>query len=274
MRIFWTVFLYLWLGTTAYSAEITIDPPHFQGKTNVIGILIEGEIQKGDYEKLHSMIKNTHGGRERIYLGSQGGDLLEALKIGRLIRKLNITTIAPLMLKSSKLSMPFLLVKAKKENLVCASSCFFILASGIMRSGGIIGIHRPYLSKDEYLSIGEKDAIKASVKLRKILEDYLIEMNMPSSFIERMYKISGSDMEWLDTDPGQPDHKYFSGPIPEVTDWVEARCPVNEADGKLQKFNQTKCFMEKIFESSCQAWFEEYAPNTPMQNRNCKWNFG
>jgi hypothetical protein len=190
---------FIFFGSTAYSAEITLDPLHISGKSTVHGILIEGDIKKGDYAKLHELIKNSRGGREVIYLASKGGDVLEAIKIGRLIRKFNISTEAPFYMPEIEPPFPILLAKVKKENLVCASSCFFILAAGTSRTGGIIGIHRPFFTEESYLDFSGKDAINLSLKIKELLKEYLVEMNLPTSFVDRMFEISGSRIEWLET---------------------------------------------------------------------------
>ncbi len=99
-----------------------------------------------------------------VYLASQGGDVLEAMKIGRLIRKLRYETFGPLNFDGHIVSH----VKFDKQNLTCASSCFFLLAAGIERVGNVVGIHRPYLPEQRYKEIGANDAIDASRKTRVI----------------------------------------------------------------------------------------------------------
>ena len=256
---------------TAHSAEITLDPVHISGKSNVHGILIEGEIVKGDYDKFYDLIENSIGGREIVFLASKGGDLLESLKIGRLIRELNITTNAPFYVPDiSPPPFPFLLARARKENLVCASSCFFILAAGVNRSGGIIGIHRPYLSKEEYLDIDEKAALKISAEINKIIKEYLEEMNIPNSLVDKMYKVSGDRIEWLEYEKSGfvP---YFNGVIPQLEDWVRARCPSDKKD-KTWEYKQLVCFSNVILKSSCELWFKKFSPDTLLENRKCEWN--
>jgi hypothetical protein len=75
----------------AYSAEIGIDSYY---KSGFVSLYLEGEILPGDFEKLKNVIVNNDGARD-IYLASPGGDLSEAMKIGRLIRSLKISTTAP-----------------------------------------------------------------------------------------------------------------------------------------------------------------------------------
>jgi hypothetical protein len=67
------------------------------------GVVLEGKIEAGDYNKLRSVYgeKSTNQfyigmpGANEIYLASPGGDLAEAMKIGRLVRALKLHTIVP-----------------------------------------------------------------------------------------------------------------------------------------------------------------------------------
>jgi hypothetical protein len=61
--------------------------------------ILEGKIEKGDYDKLLKLIdedcsdySNCASG---IFLPSPGGDLVEAMKIGRLVRKQRLDTHVP-----------------------------------------------------------------------------------------------------------------------------------------------------------------------------------
>jgi len=58
-------------------------------------IVIEGEIMKGDYERFIKEIKQHNGKISKVYIFSPGGNFSEAIKIGRAIRKLELTTVVP-----------------------------------------------------------------------------------------------------------------------------------------------------------------------------------
>jgi len=55
-------------------------------------LVINGEIKRGDYEKAVDAVKDTYVngdiGQLYVRLDSPGGDVLEAMSIGRLVRKL------------------------------------------------------------------------------------------------------------------------------------------------------------------------------------------
>jgi hypothetical protein len=52
---------------------------------------LNGQISKGDYEKVATFFKAYHP--DQFVLNSPGGDVEEALKIGRLFRKYLISTL-------------------------------------------------------------------------------------------------------------------------------------------------------------------------------------
>src|SRR5271168_4229114 len=59
------------------------------------GGILSGPISKGDYEKVETLLKTRLPYVTFFSLASPGGDVDEALKIGRLFRKYLIATIAP-----------------------------------------------------------------------------------------------------------------------------------------------------------------------------------
>jgi hypothetical protein len=54
---------------------------------------LHGEIVKGDYEKLKAFYRKNHNVLNVFYLYSSGGDVLEAIKIGRLMRTFLMTAL-------------------------------------------------------------------------------------------------------------------------------------------------------------------------------------
>jgi hypothetical protein len=106
---------------------------------------------------------------------------------------------------------------------MCASACFFIYVAGIYRSSlnGVLGIHRPYLSDADLKAISADQAMESSTQIRTIVETYLREMGVPSKYAELMFSNSGDQMYWIDRADFEAD---FWGFIPELKDWVNAKC--------------------------------------------------
>ena len=217
VAIYVTAFLATGIGLSN-AAEIRLDPLHVSGKWRLSGIAIEGNIQPGDYVKFRKIVKEGEGKGTIVHLASRGGDLLEAMKIGRLIRRLRYATFGPLDFDGNKVS----LIKVDKQNLTCASSCFFLLSAGIKRNGTVVGIHRPYLPEQRYREIGANDAMDANRKVKVLVEKYLEDMNVPIRYAEEMYFTPRDKMHWLSIEEAG---KVFDGFTPEIDDWVKAQCP-------------------------------------------------
>src|SRR5262245_38176929 len=56
-------------------------------------VVIEGRIESGDCSKLGNFLAKE--GARRVYLASPGGNLFEAIEIGRLVRALKMETTVP-----------------------------------------------------------------------------------------------------------------------------------------------------------------------------------
>lgn len=121
-------------------------------------VILEGKIEIGDYDKLLKIIDEDCGDYNSctsgIFLASPGGDLIEAMKIGRLVRKLRLVTHVPSdvppvpsdLLPSDRQKIEALrkkavadlkdfkaILKNAKADFMCASACFFIFVAGIDR---------------------------------------------------------------------------------------------------------------------------------------------
>jgi hypothetical protein len=173
-----------WFVAVASAAEITM------GSSWVV---LEGPIEVGDYDKLRDFLvaKRDYGVRswdpfcddpyldgcpEAIYLASPGGDVAEAMKIGRLMRALGWEALAPTRFPidpQDSVAVRSLLQTEIRHNhledpntdFMCASACFFIFVGGISRDSGEfgdtprIGMHRPYLPTERLKELSGSQAI-------------------------------------------------------------------------------------------------------------------
>lgn len=187
-------------------------------------IMIEGKIEKGDFEKFTNFFIDNPRINSSVYLYSPGGDFTEALKIGRLIHTLKLTTWAP---QSIERTMP-LNELSDQSNRVCASSCFFIFAAGAQRFGEIVGIHRPYLPPDAYKNLSMAEAGQAHMAVAGILEEYLKEIDVPLSYVDRIIAVDSGEIEWLSEEEIK---KHFNDFAPAYREWIAAVCsPPPETD--------------------------------------------
>lgn len=147
------------------------------------GVLIDGPIERGDYEKflkfITSDLDNTLAYQNKVYLNSPGGDVVEAIRISNLLKTSYSATFVA-------------------ENGNCYSSCFLIWAGGVIRSLGDekIGIHRITLTQDE---ISVLTAEKTLLPIAKAVEEYLLSVGIPRGIVDRMNETSSSDIFIFDT---------------------------------------------------------------------------
>lgn len=97
MRLVFRLLAATWLFifvAPASRAEIRRSELGYVGFAHVI---LEGKIERSDYDKLLRLIDEDCRDLRctGIYLASPGGDLIEAMKIGRLVRKLRLETLCP-----------------------------------------------------------------------------------------------------------------------------------------------------------------------------------
>jgi hypothetical protein len=82
----------------AVGAEIRHASPKELLRLNGAQVILEGDIEIGDYDKLLGLIDEDcrdYSCTAAIFLASPGGDLIEAMKIGRLVRQRRLETHIP-----------------------------------------------------------------------------------------------------------------------------------------------------------------------------------
>lgn len=211
------------LASEANSAEIRLAATP-RGERPLPGITIEGQIEAGDYARFLALVLATKGANN-VYLASPGGDFLESLRIGRLIRALNMTTT--IYFPGIRLNDP--------SNRVCASACFFLFVAGVRRSyvedaldpasfDNLLGVHRPYLAREHYQAIGLGEAAKAHRWLRDTVSSYLKEMSVPNPdrYVSMIMSTDSGDIEWL---PKEEVDRDLDGFVDQYDEWFRANCP-------------------------------------------------
>lgn len=226
----------IFLGVVTLSLALGADRARSLEAPRVFrGVLIlEGKIVAGDYDTLRNFLatKSTFdkisGG---VFLASPGGNLAEAMRIGRLIRALRLSTDAPSgpahgrkfgesVITPSDLRDP-------KTNYQCASACFLLFVSGIYRNiywAGRLGVHRPFQLNSELRKLHGADQTLIDGRIRRAVESYLREMNVRVKYVELMFSVPSSDIRWISQDQLDADLEGF---IPELKDVVDAKCAVH-----------------------------------------------
>ena len=174
------------VGGTSDAAEFRageIDGPFCldlanSGLAGCVTVYMEGPIETGDADKLLQVIGHLEQsfGQEfghahmrvgKLQLNSRGGDLEEAVRIGRIVRARLMSTQVP-------------------TDSECYSSCVISLIGGVFRGAlGKTGIH----SFSSAAIKGSSDYSDASTKfdaVAKLLREYVAEMRIPESFVDEM----------------------------------------------------------------------------------------
>jgi len=204
-------------------------------------LILEGKIVAGDDLKLRDFL-STKSNFDKIsggvFLASPGGSVEEAMKIGRLIRALRLSTDAPLGATMGHVKFGEPLIKPShlvdpKENYLCASACFLVYVSGIYRNlyeVGRLGVHRPLRLESSFMTLSDDEALYAESLNRKRVENYLNQMNVPEKYVDLMFSVPHNDIRWITQDEFVSDLQGF---IPEVRDLIDAKCDPRSNKGKF-----------------------------------------
>jgi hypothetical protein len=145
-------------------------------------IIIRGRIYTGDYERIRKLLalppQQSLWKPDLIRIDSRGGDVKEAMEIGRLLRRQELTLVVP-------------------PDSSCISACVFILAGAVTRiTLGSVGIHRPFIE-----DIGPRvtaDELDEAYKWMFVrIRGYLSEMDIPPELADMMEAIPSEELKYL-----------------------------------------------------------------------------
>ena len=181
-KLFVTVLIVIWGGfySESQSAEIYNNQSSYSITDCSRNFLIfSGDITRGDSYKFRELLNKISSKYKKddckrgwlaIQLDSNGGDIIESLNIGRIIREYNLRTIVPL-------------------NSVCYSSCVFLLAAGANRMPiGKVGIHRPYFAEIKP-GVTASEIQSQRNDLNKKIRSFLDEVDVSQSLLDKMLSI-------------------------------------------------------------------------------------
>lgn len=161
---------------------LLVDRPAVAAEIRVLAqcpldVAISGSITGGDGERFERAVKQARCGLSSVSLNSDGGDMREAMRIGRTLRETR--ALAAVAVGSR-----------------CVSSCVLVFAGGASRgTGGLIGVHRPYFADARALSPAEiaADWRRMASDLRRYLE----EMNATPALADLMISTTPEAVKWL-----------------------------------------------------------------------------
>ena len=163
---------------------------------------IQGEIVSGDYDKFLAFYSKNHPFLEQVSLNSRGGDVHEAIKIGRLFRKYLITAVSPYPIFVdgqfvSQIQMDHMTGRMEPCfeacRPLCASSCALI-AFGAPNRAGRIGLHRPSTDDPNFKTLAPSEAAKAYRQMLDEIIHYLEEMEAPRPAIDTMVATGSAEI--------------------------------------------------------------------------------
>ena len=246
------LFAFAFIGSTIISqagmaAEIFFTPEEVYEDVPMTEINIVGEIEAGDTSRLQSLLQ-TADPRIEINIWSPGGDLYEAMKLGRLVRDRFLIVNAPTVTRCETRADPQLGGSSSEwahdlwwgsdqpmsTRCACYSACFVIWAAGVIRDGGenatamftdkgdmtFVGVHRPKLDDAYFAGLGGKEAEEKYSKLIAAYNRYLVEMDIPPSFVEEMVTVPSNEIRMLTP----KELSSLSGKIPAVDEWIRSKC--------------------------------------------------
>ena len=168
---------------------------------------------KGDYEKVAAIYRANHKVLGRFALQSPGGDVEEAMKIGRLFRRYLIGAEAPL-------GQVFTVARCNSnEECFCASACALIWYGAVERIGQV-GLHRPRTMDPRFKTMAPADASVAYKRMLDEISRYLEEMEAPREAIDAMVATSSSEIRWMGAS-GLANELERS---PSIAEWTDASC--------------------------------------------------
>jgi len=214
---------------------------------------LEGKIEPGDYIsvrnflRLESNFKKISGG---VFLASPGGYVVEAMKIGNLIRALGLSTDAPSSPPPEKrIGTPIIrstdLVNPRHYE--CVSACFLIYAAGVDRqliAAGRLGLHQPRSLRTE-----SEGVTAVSSGVRNEIKDYLVQMNVPEKYVELMYSLPLSEVRWITQQEFEDDLKGY---VPKLSALISEKCKTHEAPAQVGEMR--RCAADVRAKLSEAAW--------------------
>jgi len=227
-------------------------------------LVLEGKIEAGDSDKIRrfladkSNFEKISGG---VFVASPGGNVVEALKIGRLIRALRLSTDAPsgsatgVRRFGQSVIVPNNLVNPRM-NFQCASACFFIYVSGVYRSLGWVGrlgIHRPIQLESNARKLDVDQTINLTWQVRGLITKYLEEMNIPDKYVDLMYAVPHNEVRWITQSEFDSD---IAGFVPDAKQLLSSKCHLQS---KADEAETRKCWTQFKTQLSNEAWNKVFA---------------
>ena len=194
------------------------------GTSGLGSLYLIGQITPGDYGRFVAAIKGRGAAPFVLYVRSQGGNVYEAMKVGRLVRQLSLTVDGPLS-SPENINQASCLYDEKtlgrQVPCICASACTLIFFGGVFRVGLEIYVHSIAYEKN---MLGALTSMEAAEKYRQAMTEvraYLTEMDVPDKYYYMMTETGSSDLTRVPLPFGGSD---IAGWTPAYREWLFAKC--------------------------------------------------
>lgn len=162
---------------------------------------MDGNIEEGDSIDFIASLASWKTPPTVFHISSKGGNLDEAMKIGKIIRLSQIP------------------VWTGEE---CFSACVFIYAAGVERDArGNIGLHRPSFEKKYFANLTSLEAKDKYNELKQQSISYLKELEVSQAIIDRMFQTGSTEVELINATDA---NKLFGIKSPFYDEWLTAKC--------------------------------------------------
>lgn len=234
------------------AAEFVYIPSSPQIPTDRNQLVLIGEIVPGDYDRFVSAIRSHGTDFLALHLRSGGGNVQEAIRIGRLVRQLLIFTYAapPQELQGmtpesiNKCSYDARFVRHPVP-CICASACTLIFLSGVFRVGWEMYVHSIAYDKKYYGSLPPQEA---AIKYRQGMEEvksYLAEIGVDNKWYDRMLGTSSAQLDKVTLNQAPE----LFGWEPAMREWLLAKCGTKQA----VDMNTGSCWSDPIEKARVEA---------------------
>jgi hypothetical protein len=176
--------------------------------------LLTGQIVDGDYSKLVTFYRAYHPFLTQFRLNSPGGDVDEAIKIGKLFRKNLIIAWAPIRFSPSTQSLWRV---CDGQDCMCASACALIWFGATERHGAV-GLHRPRTDDQAFKALSPDEASIVYRQMLNSVTHYLEEMEAPRPMIDAMVATGSAEIRWVDASEDELERP------PSIAEWEDASC--------------------------------------------------
>lgn len=191
---------------TSYAAKIGFchnDARSSKITQSNLALAISGEIESGDYEKILAVIQINGFIPRFLEIDSPGGDAIDGIKIGELVRNSHMTVIP-----------------RKQCNSACA--LVYFASVGRVKSPPIgLGLHRPYYSPIYFSKLDSTQAELKYKNLDKATRNYLKKMDVPTVFIDKMFSVPSDSIWYLNLYSFIEEYGEYA---PAYYEWINAKC--------------------------------------------------